>query len=266
MPRHRVPHLTIKDLHIVLTSKATSGVHLRTLNRAPVENIVIEGETNADAILIEGANSVTVIGQNLLGNRNGIHNVGIQLSGANYTPNAIKVYGGQITGNSNCGVLEDGSQVALVGSALGNSYDGVVFEDNGTDLVTTSGNACIQEIYGGSFSNDYFEYACTHRIPYSVWIGDSPHRPNSVVFTGNVFVSCGASATFNLANSLGVKIDGNIEVGATPTFIQNTTSAVSTWLGTNLFLAVADAGNKSPLIPGVSGPTTGILTANYTSH
>ncbi|HEX7285666.1 MAG TPA: hypothetical protein VF532_05755 [Candidatus Angelobacter sp.] len=241
----------------------TSGIHLATFNTGTISDVVIENSPEtptkgADGIFIEGANSITIRNVRITGLRNGIHNVGILLNGRAFSANAIHVFGGEISSNSGCGIFEDGASARLVGANFGNSYIGVTLEDNGSIGDAMTGNACIQSGRAISFLGDYFENFSA--VSYQAWIGDSSNQPTGVVFVGNGFVSVkGTLATLNLANSDGATISGNTEIGAIPSFIHHSRRSRRTFLFPNVFVAVGNANNEPPRIPGVSGATSGVL-------
>lgn len=246
------------------SNEPTAGIHLATFNGATLSDLIIENSHQSpmravDGILIEGANSITIRDVRVSGFKNGIHNVGILRNGRHFSANAIHVFGGEISGNSGCGIFEDGANARQVGANLGNSYIGITFEANGSDDDQSTGNACVQNGFGITFSNDYFETAADHTVPYQLWVGDTKNRADGVLLSGNTFAStAGTLATVNLANSDGATIIGNIEVAAIPAFVHQSKQSRRTFLYPNMFLAVRNAGNKPPHIPGVSGVTSGI--------
>lgn len=214
----------VKDLKVTLTSSARSGIHMSGFNGGLIENVSVSGGTNADGILNQGANAVTIQNSNFYSNANGIHNISIQ----NYSPNAIHVIGGQIFSNSNCGVYEQGSSF---GRQIGNLYQGITFQYNGTNNVATSGQMCLESYANLTVRDNYFEYSCSQTVPYTIWAGDSAYQPGTGLFEGNAFLSCGATASINLANSFATTFISNGESGAIACFI---TQGSSTWDTTSM--------------------------------
>lgn len=234
----------VENLSITLGSSATNGIHLVGFNGALIENVTIFGAPGA-AILNEGANDVTISNSNLYNSSNGLVNVAIQ----DYSPNAIHVTGGEIEGNTNCGIVEEGSSFPR---QVGNVYQGITFQYNGTNGRSSSGHMCIEFASAVTVRDNYFEYKCTQSVPYSVWVGDASYQAVEVLFSGNVFASCGSTGTISLANSFGVSLLHNTEQADLGTFLYQGTP---TWDTTSLANYALGATNF----------VTGNTTVNYVS-
>jgi len=212
-------NLVIRDLTIELTASARSGIHLSDFNGGLINNVSVYGATDGDGVLNQGANGVTISNSTFYNNLNGIHNV----SAPSYSPNAVHVIGGQIFSNSNCGVYEQGS---ANGRQIGNIYDQITFQTNGSNGVASSGHMCLEYFSTVVVRDNYFEYGCSQSVPYSMWVGDSAYQGTVLLVEGNVFLSCGATSTINLANSFAATIIGNSEGGSISCFI---TQGSPTW-------------------------------------
>lgn len=262
-------NLKIRGFRLRLTPAARSGIRLVGFNRGDVEDVMIDGggvpgkpSQGADGILIEGANSISLRNVTLHGNKNGLHNKGVvstpAFDGGTYsgTANGIKVFGGEIYGNVKCGIFEDGS----AGIAKGNSYIGVVFEENGTDNDAATGHLCLQTIYGANITDNYFEYGAAKKVPYAIWLGDANAKDGvaGVTISGNRFISPNSAATIRAVRADSTTIIGNSEVEPARTFLEHGEDSKETFLYQNHFPRVKTA--KSGPIRGVSGHFKGVRT------
>ena len=174
-------------------SSATAGIHLRAVSGGKISNIISESMPNGDGILNEGANTIDYDSVTTVGNRNNVHNVGVTVSGVHYSANAIHFRGGAIDVAFQWGVFEDGSQAASVGPNQNNTYEGVVFEENGQ--TSNYGQAFLESCDQCAFTHDYFELSSTQKITSQIVVGDSAHHASNPIFIGNFFGTNGAPTT-----------------------------------------------------------------------
>jgi hypothetical protein len=207
-------------------SSATAGVHLRAVSGGKISNIITESLPNGDGILNEGANTIDYDSVISVGNRNNVHNVGVSVSGGNYSANAIHFRSGGIVNASQWGAFEDGSQAAITGPNQNNTYDGVAFEANGGS--SNYGQVFLQSCDMCALTHNYFELSSTQSVTSQIVVGDTSHYPNNPVFIGNFFGTNGATVTNELYfdNVAGAVVAFNFDPsGTTPNFVNTNTTA-----------------------------------------
>ena len=251
----------------------TNGLHLRAIGGGLFENIRVLN-FSGDGILNEGVNSATYISPDIEANNINVHNVGVSVSGAGYSTNSVKIFGGILGYAKKWGVYEDSSQVEAAFPNGGNIYDGVNFEANGTDDVM-SGNAFLQWCDGCVITNSYLEFFNSRHVPENVVIGGTAGdgvggvtaSPQGVKIVNNHMLSDNAVDSVLVLNGRMIIVEGNSEVGNPTNFVNMKGNVQWSFVGHNLALAAtnpvvnSDTGNPPPGNPGIGGGTT-VANAN----
>lgn len=226
------------------TSAGASGVHLVAFNKATVMGVRADGFSNGDGFWNQGVNTVDFYSIQATGNKNGIHNVGVVVSGSNYAANALHFTGGVVNSNSQWGVFEDAALAATVGVNENNTYRDIAFESNGTPSATSpsGGQAFIQACLGCAVYNGYFEYTYSGSLTMTnqIALGDSMNSPYSTVIRDNFFATNGGIVTnaINAVNSNHGLVEGNIDEDAPEAnFVNNGSLSQWTFVGFNLSAA-----------------------------
>lgn len=137
-------HLIIQGGTHTATSSGTSAVHVYPTNFVTIRDMVIKGFFSGDGIKIEGANQVVIENNEITQNLNGVHLVptfcqvvspfacGPGVTGAPFSPNAIRILHNQITGSFHWAIFDE--TVVTGGGlspALNNHYEDNNLENNG---------------------------------------------------------------------------------------------------------------------------------------
>lgn len=217
------------------TSSGLGGIHLRSFGGGHFQNLVIQGFTNGDGWFDEGANTVTCVSCYFQTNKNGIHNVGVVVSGTNYAPNATKFFGGAVASNSQWGLFEDASLSATAGPTQNSSYTGMVFENNGSNSnASASGQAFIQRCDVCSITNAYMEYVPGSTVASQITLGDSSNPVNSLMLINNFFGSTsGQINTINCVQCVVATLLGNAEEGNPINFFNTGSLSSGIYFGMN---------------------------------
>lgn len=233
-------NLVVEGCRFSGTSAGTSGMHLEAFNKATIIDVRVDGFTNGDGFWNQGLNTADFYSIQATGNKNGIHNVGVVVSGTNYAANALHFTGGIVGNNSQWGVFEDAALAGTVGQNENNTYRDLAFEANGTPSATTpsGGQAFIQACLGCAFYNNYFEYSYSGTLTMTsqITLGDSTDYPVTPVIRDNFFLTNGGTITnaINAVNSNRGFIEGNLdEDGPETSFLNNGLLSQWTYLGFN---------------------------------
>lgn len=252
------------------TSAGLGGIHLKAFNKGQVKSTSISGFTNGDAILNEGDNSVDIFAPNLSGNKNGVRNVGVVVGGNNYSANAIHVYGGMIASNTNWGWIEDGINAGTVGPNENNVANGVVFENNGTNGNSATGQIFNQQCDSCSFEHNYLEYFAGSTKTNSIQVGDASHKSNATTIRANWLGSTGATNSISNVNSDGLSVVDNIEAGSPTNFFLQGTASRHTFIGKNEAYSatnyLAGVDNGDTVVMGLGGTVTWINASGGTPN
>jgi len=250
---------------IVGSSAGAHGIHLAGFNKAQFTDLRIYGFTNGDGWFNEGANTIDCFGCEFGLNAIGIHQVGSVISGTPYSPNAVHFWGGQVAFNTLWGAYEEGTQASLAGPGIGNVYEGVVFQLNGSNAIPgASGNMFLQRCDSCVVSS-YFEYSASQTISNQVILGDNSPAcggPNSctniaTVIRDSVFVSGGKVVnTINNVNGWFTKVDGNLEEGIVTNFFNNGSLSYAADFLANTAMAAKNMTTGAGSYNGFSGTST----------
>lgn len=210
------------------TPAARGGIRLRAFNRGRLDGLDVSGFTNGDGVLIEGANTVDLMGLNLSANRNGLRLAGTSLPGAGaFGAIGNRVIGGHVSNNSGWGVLFDGTGGGDI--AQGNFIQ-TTFDPNGSGDAS-SGHVFVQSGNGNIIAS-YMEYSATQHGQASILIGDGSYQPSGTTIRDCYLGS--VNATYSIDdNGLGTTVDGTTEVAAVPTFIRGRPDAARRMIGKN---------------------------------
>lgn len=246
----------VADLVINGTGAGAGGVRLKAFNGATLRNVEVYGYSAGSGYFIEGANAVTIFNPNNYSNLYGIRTVGVVVNSVNYSPNAIKVFGGQLRDNPGWGFFDDGSQAATVGASIGNLCSGVVFESNGVNASGVTGHIFLQGASNFKIIGNYFEYGGALIPLNGIVIGDATHGIKGTYIVGNSFLSSTATSTISNVNGEKTHVAGNQEDGAVTNFINNGTASRAIYVGRNsasaagTYFAGADDGVDSYIFDG----------------
>lgn len=223
----------VADLVINGSASGAGGVRLKAFNGATLRNVEVYGYSTGAGYFLEGVNGVTIFNPNNYSNLYGIRTVGVVVNSVNYSPNAIKVFGGQLRDNPGWGFFDDGSLAATVGASIGNLCSGVVFESNGVNASGTTGHIFLQGASNFKVIGNYFEYGGALIPLNSIVIGDGTHAIKGTYIVGNSFLSATATTTISNVNGEKTHVSGNQEDGAVTNFINNGTASRAIYVGRN---------------------------------
>jgi Pectate lyase superfamily protein len=218
------PGLTIQNCTVngASSTGSANGLHVRAFSDGLIENVMFTSFAGGDAVLNEGANSLSFLNDSCINSINGIHNRSVVVSSVPFASNANHFIGGVVGGNTKWGVFDDGS-VTAAGPDENNVYE-LVFETNGTN-GTPSGQIFLQDCDMCAVTHSYIEYPSSGSLaPYSIVIGGvagdaigglafNGDRP---VITDNWFASFGQPSV-KVLGATGYTITDNTDVG-TPTY------------------------------------------------
>jgi hypothetical protein len=245
------------------SSGNANGVHLEAFNKATLIGVRADGFSNGDGFFNQGVNTVDFYSIQSTGNLNGIHNVGVVVSGTHYAANALHFTGGVVSNNSQWGAYEDAALAATVGANENNTYRDIAFEANGTPSATTplGGQMFIQACLGCGVYNNYFEYSYSGSLTMTTQIalGDATNYAVTPVVRDNFFATNGGTITnaINAVNCNRGLIEGNLdEDGPETNFLNNGSLSQWTYLGFNYSNATTYATGSGSYSASVTATST----------
>jgi len=241
------------------TTGSANGIRLEAFNKAMLIDVRADGFRNGDGFLNQGVNTVDFYSVQSTDNRNGVHNVGVAVSGVNYAANALHFTGGIIGNNSQWGVYEDAAFAATAGPNTNNTYRDIAFEMNGEPAAAapSGGQIFIQDCLGCGVQDSYFEFAPRDNstMACQIALGDDHHSPSMTVIRDNFFASNGERITsaIDAVNSNHGLIEGNLDEDAPETnFVNNGSLSQWTFIGFNFSSASHWVTGKGLLSPSLS--------------
>lgn len=197
------------------TASALGGLQITNSNGIIVDHITIRAFTAGDGIQNNGSNGVDLIGDVLGGNKNNLHETG----SVSFAP-TTKMYGGQIIGAVNWGLLSD-YPGGGTSSTAGSAFYGVNFVGNGSSGAT--GTVDLKSNVEGPylFSGNYFETTGGSTNTYQIVINDPAGSltVHDVTLSNNLFASAGTHTASIYDNGANTTIQQNEEVGTPTEFV-----------------------------------------------
>ena len=235
------------------TASATEGIHILPSQRVTIQNMLIQGFSNGDAIWLEGPDSMNVLNNNLQNNLNGLrvsptfctgsypYTCSGSTTGSAWSPNQITAAYNQIAVNSHWGIFEDRNGISGGGwtGSLNNKYVYNDLEVNG------GGGSQYGAVYIGKSTvdevcHDYFE-ASPRQIVLGELGSGAFFAANGPIVCNNYFTTRTATPfNIELENTVGAHIEGNSEqiqtANSSNCFINAATSGESqTYIGHNTY-------------------------------
>ena len=244
----------LSDFSIVGSSSGAAGVLSKKFNRMITNNIRVYGYTTGAAFKSEGSNAITHMNPSVSACLYGIHNLTLVSSG-NFTSNAIKVFGGQITYCTGWGWYE--ATTGGAGRNLSNAAIGVTFEMNGVNASGTTGDIYNNNCDQFAAESCYFENRAGTVPTNCITIGDGTEAPKGTRIVGNLFTNTNTN-TINDVSGSATFVYNNVQNGANTNFLQHGANARLLYLGpdryasTNYF-AGSDNGLDSVIISNGAG-------------
>ena len=211
--------LLIEGFQLKGNPHAASGIHMLPTNRISIRNMVINGFTGGDGILVEGTNSSNIYDNMISSNKNGIRLIpsfcggkpvqcGISVNGPPYAANAIHVTNNQITNNLQWAIIED---AIVVGRGLSEMLNNIYM---GNDLEANGGGIYLTRSRGTVIEDNYFE-GTPREVVLGIPEGSSGYRAYGPVVRDNYFTTTvGTPYNIELQNTDSAIIEGNSELVA----------------------------------------------------
>jgi hypothetical protein len=251
--------ITIKSCHVTGTSAASGAIRLLPSGQVKIEDNIITGFSKGDAVTLAGANAVTIRGNNLSYNLNGLRFYSTKCmttspytcsptqggSTSGYAVNALDVQANIIDSNAHWAILDDQTQ-GFTAQALNNSFSRNVIEANGT-AGRSYGGILLSYSIGAVVEKNYFEAE-----PRNIVVGTGCCNNQNTVIGGNYFTTgSGTPNTIELLTAIGTIVKDNIESGSGSTCFVNQTTVLNTFFGpnttasTNSYCVSGSLGNNS---------------------
>lgn len=212
----------IENLRIIGTASGEAGIYSSVLNRLTMNNVKVSNYTAGHGWLNEGGNAITLKSCSYEGNLHGVTHKSITRFSNTYSANAIMAFGSHFVGNTGWGWQELSAGGSTPNAA--NALIASTFENNGTNLSSTTGHIYAEYSDSLSILDSYFEDYSGTAPNTAILIGATGIQSQAVLIRGNFFATSGTNV-IDSNNGQSVWVYNNLASGAGTNFVYNGANA-----------------------------------------